>query len=155
MPLEKSRAHWIPGDILDIKTGYIMQQVNCKNAYGRGISGQISAKYPKVLEDYKYSFTINTGEELFSTMRYIPVTPTLVVINSYSQFDYGNAARTGICYTDMDKLVTNINIAVGNVEPYQLYIPFRIGCGLAGGNWDKLYSIIKDYELNIVYKEGV
>lgn len=143
-----TRIKILHGDILDVDSGVIMQQVNCQNAYGAGISGVISRKYPAVELDYRESFKRHTGDELFGSTRIIRVSPTLIVANSYSQFYHGNAMRTGKVYTDMDKLVSAITDAAQTYD--NVYVPYGIGCCLAGGNWDELYARIKHLPITVV-----
>ena len=145
---DKIRIRRIMGNICDISRGVIMQQVNCRNAYGRGISGAISTKWPVVLADYRTSFMQKSACDLFKTVRYIEINPDLIIANSYTQFDYGNSERTGKVYTDMPAL---INAITKTAQEYNdVHIPFRIGCGLAGGNWNELYNAIKHLPITIV-----
>lgn len=136
------------GNLLSIRSGVIMQQVNCKNAYGAGISGQISRLYPAVYQDYRASFSGRRPSDLFGSVRFIQVTPDLVVANAYTQFGFGNSAKTGIVYTDMNRLVNAIALVAKQFG--HVYVPYRIGCGLAGGSWPDLCDRIRDLPVTVV-----
>lgn len=141
----------ITGDLLSITSGVIVQQVNCQNAYGRGLSGIIAQKYPAVLSDYRASFQGHTHEEMFGQLRLIPIRGTdIIVANSYSQFYYGNARKTHICYTDMNKLVSNLELLASQFE--KIYIPYLIGCDLAGGDWNELVKRISHLPITVIQK---
>ena len=91
---------YITGNILDIKSGTIVHQVNCRNVIGAGLSGQIIKKYPKVESAYHWLFTKYTANELFKHWQAIPITDNLTIINLFTQFDYGNSAKTHKVYTE-------------------------------------------------------
>lgn len=145
----------IKGDITAINKGIILHQVNCQNAMGSGVAKAISSKYPIVKQKYHELFKTNSGEKLFGKLQGVVINENLIIMNSFSQFSYGNAYKNGICFTDMGKLVFNIKKALLYAEKNntKLYIPKRIGCGLAGGNWDELYSQLKDLSDNLIIVE--
>lgn len=126
--------HIIYGDILDVKEECILHQVNCMNKIGAGVSGAIIDKYPVVEMWYHYRFENRQPDELFGYCDYLQINDYLIIANSFSQFFYGNGQIENICYTDYDKLFANIRDALNLFD--KVYVPYKIGCGLAGGNWD-------------------
>lgn len=142
----------IEGDITDVSEGIIMHQVNCKNRIGAGVSGAIINKYPEVEKEYHNSFKKCLPEKLFGSIIEIHINQKLSVINCYSQFSYGNSAKTGITYTDMDMLVNHIRYVCANNPDKTIYVPYGIGCGLAGGNWDFVYSNIEHINNLVIVK---
>ena len=131
------------GNILDVTKGVIFHQVNCRKAIGAGLSGQIIQHYPIVAE--RYYDTFKNHEVEFGQLQYVTVADGLMVVNSFSQESYGNAAKTGKVYTDEDVLVRNIIFVCKNfLHSAEVYIPWKIGCGLAGGNWNKILVDIID-----------
>lgn len=141
----------IKGDITTIKKGVIVHQVNCRNRIGAGLSGKLIAAYPVIESYYHYAFDHESARNLFGTYQAIPVTDDLTVINSFTQFYYGNAMKNGRVYTDMDKLVAVLSHICERY--HDVYIPKGIGCGLAGGNWDELISRIEHLPLTVVAYE--
>ena len=137
-------AEIIEGDITDVTNGIIMHQVNCQNRIGAGVSGAIIKKYPLVEKVYHNSFNNYLNKQLFCSIMYIPINDNLTVVNSYTQFYYGNSSKTGIVYTDMDSLKKAIHSVCNKNINIPVYVPYGIGCGLAGGNWNDLYLSIKD-----------
>ena len=48
----------------------------------------------------------------------------------------------------MPKLIHNIQKICEHHE--NVHIPYRLGCGLAGGNWDELVEAIKNLPVTVV-----
>lgn len=127
----------IQGNIIDVKEGAICHQVNCRGAFGAGVSGVIGGAYPVVEDAY---LSLRPTPALLGTFQRVQVAPGLYVYNVFGQVDYGNAARTGRVYTDMRALTTALkDICCAHKL---VYVPYNIGCGLAGGNWDEFVSIM-------------
>ena len=142
--------------LFGINYGVICQQCNCKGAYGAGLSGAISSQYPIVLKDFEDDYRNRKGRQ-FGTYRIIAIDSykksfneirPLMVANIYSQNDYGNSEKTGIVYTDIDKLVACIKDICEKYSNSPVYVPHAInangkhggiGCGLAGEKWKNLY----------------
>jgi len=145
----------IKQDILEVKSGIITQQCNCKGAMGAGIALAIKKKWPVVYEQYieKYKeqyirkHTPNTGGWVPGDIQFVRVTPNLLVCNMAGQDGYGRDR----CYTDMgavDEMFFNLAEAVFYMDLADrpsIYIPYRMGCGLAGGNWTTYLEIIEKY----------
>jgi hypothetical protein len=130
----------IDGDLMQVSRGIIAHQVNCRGVIGAGVgvSGVICNKYPDVKREYNMICEKYKGdEELFGSVWMVQVTKTLKVANIFSQYKYGNSRKTGIIYTDMDKLVDGLRRIRTKYPDDIIYVPYKIGCGLAGGNWDE------------------
>lgn len=136
----------ITADITLVTRGVILHQVNCQDAMGAGVAKALYTKWPTIKTSYHEVANNTTPEERFGNMQSVLVSPYLMVINSFSQFSYGNAKITGQVYTSEELLVHNIHKAAAYAACYNmsLYIPDHVGCGLAGGNWDTLSSRISD-----------
>ena len=129
--------------LFGIKKGIICQQVNCQNVMGAGLAKAIYEQYPNVKIDYHKSFKHFSKTDIFGKYRLIEISQGLFVANIYSQFNYGNSNKTGIVYTDTQKLINAIKNISETYTQYNIYIPEKIGCGLAGGNWEYIKDEIK------------
>ena len=121
--------------------GILVQQVNCRNEMGAGLAKAIYEQCPQVKEDYHNSFKDKSAEELFGTYRLIDTGSGLKIANLYTQFDYADSAKPetmGKKYTDVDKLINVIKKLSEDYPDETIYIPYRIGCGLAGGDWTEV-----------------
>lgn len=128
----------INGNLLDVKEGIIVHQVNNKGVMGAGIAKQIRALYPKHYHDYKSQHLI-LGD-IVTTQ----ISDKLFIIGLIAQDGYG---RTG-CYTKYSAFADCLKRlrAFHNKYPHlNIYMPYGIGCGLAGGNWDRIYELINTY----------
>lgn len=144
----------ISGDLLkNVDSGIIMHQVNCQNAFGAGFAKAVLKQYPKVKESYHEIFKKYSKEELFGRIQQVIINDDLEFWNSFTQFKYGNSKFTRVKYTDEQKLIHNLLKLdeYANKKEVQAFIPYGIGCGLAGGDWNTISEAIKDTNI-IIYK---
>lgn len=141
------------GYLFGINRGIICQQVNCQGKYGAGLSGVISRQYSKIAKDY-FSFCEKKKEphRRLGSLDIVPITEMLSVANIFSQLDYGNSKKTGICYTKYNVLIGGIANVSSFYPDLPIYTPHSvnrhgehtgIGCGLAGGDWNVVYTNLK------------
>lgn len=152
----------IKGNLFDFaKEGYIVHQVNCMNAMGSGFAREFAKRYPIVKSFYHNAFqsadgtTIEEkGKTLYGKVMGVEIQPNLYGCNSFTQFYFGNSAKTKKNYTDEELLVRNILYVVKKAEEKGLnvYIPYGIGCDLAGGDWTVVEKGLNGYENIIVVK---
>lgn len=78
------------------------------------------------------------------------------VINAYTQFDYGGS-KQGIQNLDYHALVMCFKKIASEFEGKHIGLP-QIGCGLAGGSWETVRSLInshmKQVEVTVVIYQG-
>lgn len=156
----------IDKDIMESKNSLIIHQVNCKGVMGAGLAKQIRqditdedfAKYQNLCKEQGSKLL---GKVLIFKSKSIP---NRLYANLFAQDEYGTDKQ----YTDYKALEECFN----KVSEYALYenpknahykvnIPYGIGCGLGGGDWNIVNSLIKKcFSNNIVRiyrkpKEGV
>lgn len=125
----------VQGDILDITRGIICHQVNCRHVMGAGLAAAIRKKYPRHYADY-VSRVPHLGGLVFTQ-----VSNDLYIVGIYGQRDIGTHQRQ----TDYEALEKGL-IAAGAFAKsigLPLYLPYGIGCGLAGGDWNVVSGIIE------------
>ena len=125
---------YIIGDILDQK-GIICHQVNCKKVAGAGLAKQIRERYQNWYEEFrKAQPRIGTVSDFFAGDQ--------IIFNLYAQDGFGRDKR----YTDYEALrkcfswVTRYN----EYQKLPIHVPYKIGCGLAGGDWNVVLKIIEE-----------
>lgn len=132
----------IEGDLLTVDSGLIVHQVNCQGVMGAGVARALYSKYPEVKSEYLAFCKGKTPEELLGHIQLVRVSPKLTVANLFTQLDFGNGAVTGIRYTNepllVSKLVSLDDVFTSTGTP--VYAPYKIGSGLANGNWGKIFS---------------
>ena len=135
----------IEQDLLAITKGGICHQTNCQPGHMGGLAGLIAAKYPKVREEsIKYIKGFNTKREALGTVQYVPITKDLTVLNLYGQFGYGRSTpnhRTD--YEALRKIAKELEALPLDIQQ-QLYMPYNMGCGLGGGDWNTVQEIFKN-----------
>lgn len=127
----------INGDLLEIKEGVIIHQVNNKFVMGAGIAKIIRFKYKNHYNDYMAS-KLELGSVV--TTR-INTEPFFGVIGIVAQNGYGYNKR----YTDyiaFENCLIKIAELYNKNTSINYYMPYGIGCGLAGGNWNKVLNLI-------------
>lgn len=134
--------------LFGISEGVICQQVNCQDVMGAGLARAIMDKYPQVSERYHETFKRNSKESLFGKVDLVKLSDTLYVANIYSQFNYGNPARTGKVYTNAEKLTKAVDSICKKLPHLPVYLPhstnlegkeeYGIGCGYGGETWGRL-----------------
>ncbi|MCK9308828.1 MAG: Appr-1-p processing protein [Candidatus Cloacimonetes bacterium] len=136
----------IERNILNNTSGIICHQVNCFTM-GKGLAGDIRIKYPIVYEEFINTLNQNKSNlvSLLGGVLYVPVNESLVIANLFAQYNYRKYNdNSSFKYTDY----TMLSFCLDDVKNYALkvskdvHIPFEIGCGLGGGNWNIVYSII-------------
>lgn len=126
-------------DIFDVTTGIIVHQCNNQGRMGAGIALEIRTRFPTVYEKY---ITAHKMNKLYLGMaQLISVSEGLVVCNLIGQDKYG----WGKNFTDYKALTNGLRIikAFSNIKKLQVYIPYKMSCGLAGGDWDTVLQIIE------------
>lgn len=114
----------------------ICHQVNCRAAMGAGLARQIRDKWPVVFDEYvKVCSPKKLGD--FQVVR---VAPHLYVANLFGQDGYGRDKR----YTNYAALTAALFRAMKENPRATFRIPYGLGCGLAGGDWETVLDIIKE-----------
>lgn len=128
----------IKKDILTVTHGIICQQVNCQKVMGAGLALAIRKKWPVVYDYYKNS------KGKLGQLRIIDVAQGLHVANLFAQDNYGTDKRH-TNYSAFEKALTTLATWCFTEPQYlgKVYIPYKIGCGLGGGNWTVVQEIIE------------
>ena len=152
-------ARFAEGDISLVAGGggiVVAHQTNCRGAIGGGVSGPICRRWPEVRRRYRELCSRKSPAELFGTVQPVRTSDGTIVCNVFSQLDYGNSARSGVRYTDEDRLVAAMRRICDRYPEAAIAVPERIGCGLAGGDWDSVLARLGELPVNIVrYVPGV
>ena len=145
-------------DILTVDKGVIVHSVNCIGAVG-GLAGAIARKWPKNAEQYKEHVRHRKSSiMLLGSVFEVNVAHNVIVANLFGQYGIG----TGKQQTEYSALISGFKTIAdtcfyGNDTEdmyfgplgYQevsnvlndIYIPYKIGCGLGGGDWNIVEEI--------------
>lgn len=130
------------GDIFKGYTNIIGHQVNCQGVMGKGIADTIKRKYPEAYNEY-ISFSKLNKNNLLGKAQLVNC-GNRHICNLYGQEYYGN--KKTVIYTSYEDLKKSLILLKDEAKSKGLVVglPYGIGCGLANGSWEKVYSIIKE-----------
>ena len=141
------------GDLLDSGCDIICHQVNCKGVMGSGIALQIRQKYPNVFTSYERRANATPDSNwLLGTVDFVP-TDDFIVANLFAQDAFYPRSVRHTNYVALKNCllsVKNFALAFKNTKLFnssdicRIGIPYKIGCGLGGGDWEIVKSIIED-----------
>lgn len=142
------------GNILNATEDIIVHQVNCQGVMGAGLAGQIAKRYPNVFERYKVAVenTPDRSENLGKTL-FLPIeNGTKWIANLFGQYSYGYEDKE---YTDYNAVKAGLKVIaeLSKSKGLTVAIPYKIGAGLAGGDWSRIEAMIKEILPNAtIYK---
>lgn len=122
------------GDLLKCEEDIICHQVNTYGGMGGGVAAQIRAKFPEANREYEIFCMDKSEEELIGHVC-VATCGDKIIANIFSQREYD---------TDYDAMEGCFKWLVNNYPGKSFALPFGIGCGIANGNWDKVYGIIEE-----------
>jgi len=138
----------VKGNILDTDCKIIAHGVNCQNKMGSGVAKVLYTKWPKVKEAYHDYFVLYQDLDTSKYLGKISAAPIVeadrVILNCFTQQNYGyDAGQQYLNYEALSKCMHKVLIYCMNHNQMQVAIP-KIGCGLAGGNWNTVKDIINE-----------
>jgi hypothetical protein len=146
-------------DILTVDKGVIVHSVNCIGAVG-GLAGAIARKWPKNADEYRAH--IKRQElpiMLMGSVFEVNVAHNVVVANLFGQNNVGiNERQTEYSaliagfkriadtyFVGNDTETSDDGVFGINEHPIilkDIYIPYKIGCGLGGASWNLVEEIL-------------
>lgn len=140
----------ISGDaLIACKGGILCHQTNYFGVMGAGIAAAIKAK---LLSREEFMMYVDVCKKLgrgnLGAVQFLFVRDGTVVANCFSQDDKTNTYPKGRIapYTDYGAVRSCLEVVKGDAERWvkSVYIPYKYGCGIAGGDWNKVQEIIND-----------
>lgn len=130
------------GDLLKTNAKLICHQVNCKGVMGAGVAKAIKERHPDAFYEYKEYCSVNSydskrllGDVLLANSN------GKIIASMFAQDGYGFSG-THTSYDMFKTCVVGIyEYAIKNGID-RIAMPFRIGCGLAGGDWEIVYGLL-------------
>jgi hypothetical protein len=148
----------IEGNIVDAQTDYIIHQVNCQGEMNTGVAKAlrdydegIYTHYRKFCEFCKFE-----PEELLGTCdAYLLKDKCQIVLSLFVQDKYGydgkqytdlEAFRDGLRYISQHFGVWREKMELAEKDFHQISValPYKIGCGRGGADWEVVYKIIEE-----------
>lgn len=131
-------------DILTVTEGVIGHQVNCRGKMGSGLAKQIRLAYPEVFLEYNALCEGVHELERYTLLGTTQIVETnknegLKIANIFGQLSTSKTSReTEYCalHLGLLELLTKVP------ADCPIYLPFNIGCGRGGGDWNIVHNIL-------------
>lgn len=161
---------FIEGDLLNLPDiDMIAHQVNCKGVMGSGLARQIKYNFPNIFESYRIICKRAVNSSILLGKCHIVSRRSIdnpkYVVNLFGQDGYGyNGTTMGGDITDyrrqqhtdipaLEEALTKLKL-FAKIRNLSIAIPYKIGCGRGGAEWDKVLLMIEkvfnDYPVTIV-----
>lgn len=141
----------VTGNLLSGDYDVICHQVNCQGIMGSGLASQIKFKYPDVYDSYCNIVDYNkqTGHQSKYLLGENDIcycqNDDCIVINMFAQ-DYYGTDKTHTDYTAFRKCLIRLKAYLDcKAENLKVAFPYKIGCGLAGGDWNIIKAMIESF----------
>lgn len=135
----------IKGDILEIQSGIICHQANCMGVVG-GLAGALHRKYPLAFTQYFLACSLDpmmTETPGDIVLGVATMNPKLIIFHMLGQTKPGPNTDMGLVEHAFIKLRRAITTPSAQALP--IYIPYKMGCGLGGGDWNEYKKVIEKY----------
>lgn len=145
---------YIKGDatepiVISDKYSVICHCCNALGAWGKGFVVPLGKKYPIAKEKYLKFIKMTKEENRLGSVSFAKVTDNIIVANIIGQYNiYPKDGKIPLDYEALEKGFKNvIEMFKTNNIPLTIHMP-KIGCGLAGGDWNVVEKIIKNTFIN-------
>jgi O-acetyl-ADP-ribose deacetylase (regulator of RNase III) len=134
-------------DILNATTDYIGHQVNCKGVMGSGVARVINENFSPYIANYFSACKAfsRRSEALLGSYIQSPLPDGRSIIHLFGQDGYGYDRKYTVEHALQKALIRFCN-DLPNDRKYTIALPYKIGCGRGGANWDDVYYMLQMVE---------
>lgn len=128
------------GNLLSAKEKVIAHQVNCFGA-AAGLAADIFRKWPTAGQDYRQLTIRCQAKALLGMAQFTGEQKDKdrhIICNLFGQYEPGPAYNPKKLEQALEQLGNTARIMNWSVA-----LPFKISCGIAGGDWDEVLQIIE------------
>lgn len=134
------------GNLFSAPSGLICHQVNCKGVMGRGVAVTFKQMFP---ESYDHYFYCCQTMEPYDLLGHIAIKKEKDYITVCMFAQEGFSRNPNICNTEywaFREYCSHIAdyLYIHKATDTIINMPYGIGCGLGGGDWQHIYSIIEE-----------
>lgn len=137
---------YIKGDIvaLFLLGNNVAHGCNCFHLMGAGVAGQLAKAYPPIFDIDKAGSLLGDNQKLGTYTKAIGKQGQ-ICFNLYTQYEPGRNLDYGAL---VNSLIELNSWAQNMIVMPKIYMP-RIGCGIAGGDWNKVEILINTFTPNV------
>lgn len=136
----------INGDLLKIESGIILHQVNCIGATG-GLAGALKRKWPDAFKSYRaHCHPDAIGDVVVGVASYNNDEEgsfKLLIAHVFGQYYPGPNTDLAAVKSALYKLARQLKR--DEFKDVPVYAPFKMGCGLGGGDWSEYEPLIEQF----------
>jgi O-acetyl-ADP-ribose deacetylase (regulator of RNase III) len=138
------------GDLLKTPFEIIAHQVNCQGKMGSGVAKWIRKKFPWAYEGYMAALEQNGADYMLGKSQVIWQNGH-TIFNIFGQYNYGYDGKQYTNYKALDSAFRKAILHyrdndVDDIKQIPIAIPYKIGCGYGGGDWDTVKEILEKIE---------
>lgn len=146
----------VNGDLLQSNLSLIAHQTNCLGVMGAGIAKAIKNKWDSVYIQYaNHCKYLKCSKKLLGTCQ-VCITldePIKFVANLFGEYSFTESVapfeNRHTDYNALKKALLNLKVFCEDEEVTEVGIPYKLGCGLAGGDWDGVvYPMLQELFAN-------
>lgn len=128
----------INGNLFDSKADVLCHQVNTYGVMGAGIAAEVKKRFPDVYTTYRELCKTFDAESLHGEALILPADNRKgqYIANLFGQTDWGTN------YKSLEAALRKVAAWMDENEKKTVAVPYKMSCGLAGGNWDIVRGII-------------
>lgn len=132
------------GNLLDSQAQVIAHQTNCLGLMGAGVALAIRQKWPDVFKKYQHYCRVEEEPSaLLGKAQPVRVSENQFVMNLFGQLGVrSNVSKKLTNYIALETAMQWTALWMKSQGFTSIAMPYMIGCGLAGGNWDTVLDII-------------
>lgn len=135
-----------------LPNAFLVHCANCFHVMGAGVALEIRRRYP---EAYRADIQTERGNPLKLGTVSSAAIGSRRVFNLYGQFSFGNGRDLDIFMLDKGlRLVAAEADAQNRAGIRTPIVTYKIGCGLAGGDWNEVVEILDniaiEYDIEII-----
>ena len=135
-----------------LPNAYLVHCCNCFHTMGAGVALEVRRRYP---EAYRADLETKRGDPLKLGTVSSAAIGSRRVFNLYGQFSFGNGHDLDIFMLDKGlRLVAPEADAQNRAGIRTPIVTYKIGCGLAGGDWNDVVEILDnvatEYDVEII-----
>jgi O-acetyl-ADP-ribose deacetylase (regulator of RNase III) len=134
--------HFLKGDLLESNCGVIAHQANCFKTFGAGLAKQIKMVYPEAYTA-DINFPVPTKDRL-GKISSVVARNGVLIFNLYGQYGVSRTvAKTNPVAFELAVTLMLFDLQSRNItSDVKVGLPFKIGCGLGGGDWVEIRNIL-------------
>ena len=134
--------------IVNATTDFIAHQVNCKGVMGSGVALELKKKWGVYLNNYFVCCKAFAKESYSLLGTYIKsdLPNGQAIINLFGQDAYGRDKKHTVETSLQEALIKFCNDLPKTDRKYTCALPYQIGCGRGGGNWNTVLYMLQQIE---------